>query len=248
MAGQMVAEVAGRKINSDEVVSRLKLAGEWYGAVGELSDEALLAQAAKQEGVSITDAELQEEFDAYRISRGLEKSEDTTSWLKSTGLSVEDVEAFLEAGILRRKLAAKVISDKEIEAYYKQNPREFEFARVSHLVVDDEGAAEEIALSAREEGEDFADLAREHSVDAATRCGGGFVGLLTRWETEGIPEDAADRIFAASIGDVVGPFSFGSGHCIVNVLEAGRQPLDDSLKATLRAKLFGGWLTKGAGR
>jgi parvulin-like peptidyl-prolyl isomerase len=239
--------VAGRKISSDEVVSRLKLAGEWYGALDELSDEAELAQAAKQEGVSVTDAELQEEFDAYRISRGLEKADETKSWLKSTGLAVEDVEAFLEAGILRRKLAAKVIGDKEIEAYYKQNPREFEFARISHLVVNDEGAAEELALSAREEGEDFADLAREHSVDTATRCGGGYVGLLTRLQASGIPEDAADRIFAASVGDVVGPFPSGSGHCLVHVLEAGKRPLDDGLKSSLRAKLFGGWLAKRAG-
>ena len=247
MAGQMVAEVTGRKVNSDEVISRLKLGGEWQGASDELSDEALLTQAAKQQGISVSDAELQKEFDAYRIARGLDKADDTKSWLKSSGLPVEHVEAFLEAGILSRKLAAKVISDKEIDGYYKQNPGEFEFAQVSHLITDDEGAAEELALSAREEGEEFADLARKHSIDSATRCGGGFVGLLTRWETEGIPEDAADRIFAAKAGDVIGPFPFRSGYCIVSVLEVGRRPLDDNLRATLRTKLFGSWLAKRAG-
>lgn len=238
MAGQ------GKQISDSEIIARLKLSGIWFGAQSELEDEALIAQAAKKEGLSISDAELQEDFDAFRASRGLEKAADTHEWLKQSGLKVEEVESFLEAGLLSSKLAQKVISDASVEAYYKQNPQEFEYAQISQLIVSDAGAAQELALSAKEEGENFADLARKHSIDKGTKSGGGFAGLITRRTAQSIPAEIADKIFAAAIGDIVGPFAVGKNHCVMNVLEVGRRPLDDGLRSMIRMQLFGRWLSE----
>jgi peptidylprolyl isomerase len=246
MAGQVVAEVAGKKINQEAVESRLKLSGAWFGALDELKDEALIAQAAQKEGLTVSDAELQQEFDNYRLSQGLEKAEETHSWLKSSGLTVEDVESFLEAGILAGKVAKKVISDAAVDAYFKQNPQEFEYAQISHLVVGDAGAAEELALSAKEEGENFAELARKHSIDKGSKAGGGFVGQITRQSTNGMPAAIADQIFSGKAGDVVGPFQSGKAHCVVNVLEVGRRSLDEGLRAGIRSQLFSQWLAERA--
>jgi parvulin-like peptidyl-prolyl isomerase len=246
MAGQVVAEVAGKKIDQGAVESRLKLSGAWFGAVAQLQSEALVAQAAQKEGLSVSDAELQKEFDDFRLSRGLEKADDTLAWLKSAGLTVDDVEGFLEAGLLANKVAKKVISDAAVDAYYKQNPQEFEFAQISHLVVSDGGAAQELALSAREEGESFADLARKHSIDKGTSAGGGFLGRITRLAVNGIPADVADQIFSGRAGDVVGPFPTGKAHCVVHVLEVGRRPLDEGTRAAVRSQLFGQWLAERA--
>ncbi|MFV2066423.1 MAG: peptidyl-prolyl cis-trans isomerase [Pirellulales bacterium] len=246
MTGQVVAEVAGREITEEDVVSRLKIGGAWFGALAELSNEALVRQAAEQEGLSVSDDELQKAFDDFRLSRGLHKADETHRWLTDEGLTVDEVESMLEAGILSQKLAEEVISDDAIDSLYEQNPREFEYAQISHIVVRQQGAAEELALSVREEGEDFANLARKHSIDQATRSGGGFVGLVTRSDTAGIPDDVADRIFAAAAGDVIGPFPLGENRGLVRAEEVGRRPLDDGLRAALRAQLFGGWLAQRA--
>lgn len=243
MASQVMADVAATKVTDDAVISRLRLNGAWLDALRELQHEARLFQVAKKEGLSVTDSELQQDFDAYRLANGLERAEDTHQWLNSAGLSVEVVESFLEAGLIGNKLAQKIITDSAVDAYYKQNPREFEYAQISHLVVKDAGAANELALSAREEDENFAELARKHSIDKSTSAGGGFVGLLTRQLTKGMPTEVADRIFSAKPGDIVGPFQYGKNYCVVNVLEVGRRPLDDGLKTVIRAKLFNQWLS-----
>ena len=107
------------------------------------------------------------------------------------------------------------------------------------MIVDDAGAAGELALSIREEGEDFAALAAEHSLDESTNSNGGYLGLISRDEAGGLPGDVADRIFAAADAEVIGPFEVsGGGHLIIRVEEVGRHELDDDLRAVLREQLF----------
>src|SRR3954452_25450809 len=94
---QMVMEVTGRKIPRAQVEARLKLSGAWDEAVEQLAEEALATEAAAQEGVSVSDEELQRQFDSFRASRELHKAEDTHRWLQSAGLTVEQVEDALAA-------------------------------------------------------------------------------------------------------------------------------------------------------
>lgn len=243
----IVKDVAGQRITEADVISRLKLSGAWHTAVVELAQEAVVAQAARKEGVSASDSELQEEFDHFRADRELFKAEDTHGWLQSEGLTVEQVETCLEADILGSKLAGRLITDDEIERYYNENLRDFDYARISQIVVPKEGAAQELALSAREEGEDFARLARQHSIDETTRLGGGYLGLVTRDDTAGLPAETAERIFAASPGEIIGPFDLRDAWCVVRVEETGRWELDDDLREILRQQLFGDWLAEKAG-
>lgn len=223
----------------DEIVARLKLNGAWFAAEAELAEEKLVAKVSADEGITVSDEELQQEFDGFRDSQELHKAEDTHKWLELSGLTVEQVESWLESGIQQAKLADKLIEDGQIEAYYSQNPNEFEYAQISQLVVADAGAAGELAISIRDEGEDFAKLAKQHSLDQSTRQGGGFLGLISREDAGGLPGDVADRIFAAAVGEVIGPFELpGEVHCLVRVEEVGRGELDDDVRASLRDQLF----------
>ena len=244
--GQAERAQASGKVDNADVVTRLKIGGAWRSAAGELEDERFLVQEARKRGLTVSDAELQQGFDEFRRARNLLKAEDTLRWLESEGLNVEEVENCLEASILASKLSEKQIDSKQLESYYKQNPRDFEFARISHLIVEDEGAAKELALSAREEGEDFAKLAREHSRDDSTRHAGGYLGLLSRNDAAGLPKDVGDRIFSGKNGEIVGPFKMGQGYCVVRVEERGSRPYDESLKYALRNHLFGRWIAEGA--
>jgi parvulin-like peptidyl-prolyl isomerase len=242
--GQAQRANASGKISNEDVITRLKISGAWQDATAELIEERFLVAQAEKKGLSVSDEELQEEIDEFRRSRDLLKAEDTHAWLKTSGLSVEDIESCLEARILASKLAEKQIDSKQLEGYYKQNPKQFEYARISQIIVEDEGAAKELALSAREEGEDFSKLAREHSLDEATKLGGGYLGLVTRDDAAGLPKDTADRIFAGKQGEIVGPFQLGDVYCVVRVEERGSWPYDDHLQYALRGQLFGQWVSE----
>jgi parvulin-like peptidyl-prolyl isomerase len=244
---QAVPQAAGRQIAQKDLEGRLKLAGDWDGARAELEEEATLKEVASQQGLTVADAELQQAFDRFRASREMYKADDTRSWLQSTGLTIEQVEAALEGEILAEKVAGKVITDRQVDSYYNENPTEFQYARVSQIVTADKGAAEELALSARDDGQDFAKMARQHSKDASTRCGGGFFGLITREDAAGLPRELSDRIFAAKTGEVVGPFQVADAYYLLKVEEVGRRPLDDDLRVSLRQQLFGDWMEKRSG-
>ncbi|QDU47494.1 Foldase protein PrsA precursor [Symmachiella dynata] len=226
-------------VQQDDIIARLKLSGAWFAAAAELEFEGLISKVAADEGVAVSDDELQSEFDAFRADLDLFKAEETNAWLADSGITVEQVEAMLESNILQAKLADKLIDDAQIDAHYNQNPAAFDYAEISQLVVDNSGAAGELALSIREEGEDFAALAAEHSLDDSTSSDGGYLGLISREEAGGLPGDIADRIFAASESEVIGPFEVpGGGHLIIRVEEVGKHELDDDLRAVLRGQLF----------
>jgi parvulin-like peptidyl-prolyl isomerase len=232
-----VLKVGGKNITQADVVARAKITGAYAETTLELARDAAAASAAKELGVKIDDKELQSAYDDFRRACQLYKAKDTEAWLQQSGLKVEDIENYLEAGLLREKIAQKLVPDAQVDRYYAENPREFEYARVSHIVVKDRSAAEELALSLREEGEDFTKLAKSHSQDEETRCGGGYRGLVTRDNTLGLAEDVADRIFAAKAGDVVGPFQSNGVCCLVRIEESGRLPLDQDLRGRIRAEL-----------
>ena len=235
----VLAEVGGRKITQCDVIARLKLDGTWQQTLDQLTREAHLARVAQTEKVQVADSELQTAFDDYRLAIGLEKAIDTQRWLQDSGTSIEHVESMVESDILYDKLAEKLVPAKEIEAWYNQNPQLFDYARISTLAVKTKGEAEELALSVKEESEDFHELARKHSIDEETRAGGGYVGEITRDEAAGLSADAADRIFAATETEVVGPFELPGGtYCLVRVLEVGRSPLDESTRDQIRHQLF----------
>lgn len=245
---QCVLEVGGRQITQGDVITQLKLNGAWDEALAEVADDALVAQIAQKEKLTVADKELQREFDAFRAARALHKAEDTQSWLKAANLTVEQVEGSLESAILMDKLAEKVVDNKQIEKYYNENPTAFDYARVSQIVVADKGKADEIALNAREDGGDFAKLARQYSVDEGSKCGGGFVGLISRESSNGFSRATTDRIFAGKPGEVIGPVQMGTSYCLIKVEDSGRRPLDEELRFTLRDQLFGQWLADRAGK
>jgi parvulin-like peptidyl-prolyl isomerase len=236
-ASDAVLKTCGKTVTLADVTARAKITGAFAETALQLARDVAATSAAQELGISVDTKELQSAYDDFRRACNLHKAKDTQAWLERSGLKAEDIENYLEAGLLREKIAQKLVPDEQVNGYYAQNPREFEYARVSHIVVKDRNAAQELALSLKEEGEDFADLARKHSTDQETRCGGGYRGLVTRDNTLGLAEDVADRIFAAKQGEIVGPFQSNGVACIVRVEECGRLPLDQGLRQRIRATL-----------
>jgi len=86
-----------------EVVDYLRITGQFAPALREVVERKVTAEAARKSGIKITTAELQKAADAFRVVNDLSKASDTAHWLRSTGLSVETLENYLEINILISK-------------------------------------------------------------------------------------------------------------------------------------------------
>jgi len=145
---------------------------------------------------------------------------------------------------LEAELAEKIkITPGDIETYFQAHKSEYvqpEQAQISHILMEDEKAAQDL-LEKLKSGAEFADLAKEHSQDEATRSDGGKAG---DWFEKGsyIPgigysEDATAAIFSTDAGKVVDrPVKSDKGFHIIEV--RGREPQRQKSLDEVRPEVF----------
>jgi peptidyl-prolyl cis-trans isomerase C len=87
-------------------------------------------------------------------------------------------------------------------------------AHVRHILVETQAAADDLARRLRE-GEDFADLAREHSQCPSAEQGGDL-GELTPGE---MVREFDNVVFFGEVGPVHGPVKSPLGYHLIEILE-----------------------------
>ena len=87
-----------------EVVDYLRITGQFAPVLREVVERKISAQAASEKGIKVATSELQKAVDVFRAVNGLSKASDTERWLKSSGITVEILEAYIETNILISKL------------------------------------------------------------------------------------------------------------------------------------------------
>lgn len=90
-------------VGTQDVVNYLRVNGDFAPALRDVVERKMCAQAARESGMDVTDEELQEVFDNFRYSMGLEEADDTKRWLEASGLSLDDLEEHLEENLLMYK-------------------------------------------------------------------------------------------------------------------------------------------------
>jgi putative peptide maturation system protein len=233
-----VARVNGADLSLHEVLFSLKLKGQLSTLVYQAVTERLVSDAAVKEGITVDDAELQKAADAFRHGRGLNRSDATHQWLTAHKLSADDLETGLSRTILCRKLIRKV-TDGQVDKYFATNTARFDRARLSRLVVAGAGKARELLSQIQDDGQDFADLARKHSIDPRAKETGGNLGLVPRKQLAPAVEAG---VFAAKPGAVVGPYPVGDNFYLLKVEELVPGQLTPRVQTFIRRHLFRRWL------
>lgn len=213
--------LAWRAANADNALMR-----ETAKSVGAM-------QYAKENGISVTQEDIQSYFAEIRYLMEMESAEAAKSWMAEEGLSEQDVREFCEIGAILNKIRVS-ISDDDLKETYTETQNTFEYAELYSLTVEDQDLADEIKAQLDDGDDSFLNLAAEHSVDAATARQGGFVGEVTREMVRG---DAEAAIFGASAGDVVGPIAEGEDITVYMVKNIVRPSFDD-VKESLRDEAF----------
>lgn len=254
-----VATVNGQEISKETLYQRMvDRSGEQ--ALDELITEVLIQQEAQKAKITVSETELKAELDKLKEQFGTEAEFEMA--LAQANLTLEQLEQRIEVQTLVKELLLPRIQDKLTDAaiaqYYEANKsdlatqKESVHARHILLTTEDEAKAVRNRLS---QGEDFAALAKELSIEPAAKESGGDLGTFERGKMVPEFEDAA---FILPVGELSQPVQSQFGWHIIEVLERTDPviPSLESVKEKIKSDLAdqeinmmaGGWLTEIKGK
>ncbi len=234
-----VASGGGAALSLGDWLAHLKRRGRLVPLLREAALEQFLLERVRLAGLAASPEELQQAADAFRRSHGLTSAEQTQAWLTRQRLSLLDFEDALERDLLIEKLKDHVTRER-IPRHFTAHQAAFARARLRLIVVPREDLARELLSQIRDEGRDFAELAREHSLHPSRADGGRLAPVMRRQ----LPPAAAQAVFAAREGDVVGPLTAPEGFQLFLVEKLVPAELDAGLAAAIRQELFDAWLAE----
>ncbi len=215
---EIVATVGDAEVTYEEFD---KVMTNQYGqtVLDNLIINKIVEQEAKKLNITVTEEEIDKEYDTYTESYGGEAA--LMEALKNYNMATEDIREDIRIYLLTLKVMEDYveITDEDVKAYFEENKETFgspEQVEASHILVKDKATAEKV-LKKLDAGEDFAKLAKEYSTDKANSEEGGSLGKIGRGEMVKEFEDAA---FAMEIGDITSePVKTEYGYHIIKVTD-----------------------------
>ena len=176
---------------------------------------------ASQNDVKVTDAEVKKQFDTTK-KQSFPKEADFQNFLKSSGMSMEDLLFRVKLDTLSNKLREKITKGKDkvtpaqITEYYNKNKARFAQPERRDLrIVLTKGKA--TADKARAEiagGASFKTVAKKYSIDQASKNQGGVLLAVAKGQQEKALDEA---VFKAKKGELVGPIKTQFGYYVFKV-------------------------------
>ena len=203
-------------------------------------------QEAEEQGVEVTDAEVKRSFEDQK-RQAFPKERDYQEFLESSGMSEEDILFRVRLDTLQNKLTQKItedegkVSDEEVEDYYEENKETFaqpERRDLNVVLTKTEERAEQ-ALEELENGSSFRAVAREFSIDEASKSQGGKLPDVAKGQQERALDEA---VFSAQRGELEGPVRTQFGYYVFEVTDvtpASQQSLEEAeetIKNLLRSQ------------
>lgn len=194
----------------------------------------LVFQIAQREKIKISQNELQKRIDQWRYENRLESVEDTEKWLSQRNISFADMAREIEYQILQECLKAQITAE-QIQAHFASQKLTSERREIYYILVNERDIAEELAMQIKDGGRDFHTLARQYSLDEHTRPASGYLGRKSRRD---LPIDVAPLLFAAEVGEVIGPIKVETGYALYYIQQHCPAVLDEVTKARCVQELY----------
>jgi foldase protein PrsA len=202
-----------------------------------------VAGEAKDQDINVKDSDVQKQFEETK-KQSFKKEADYQKFLKSSGMTQEDVLFRVRNDVLSKRIQAKVTkSDKkptaaEISDYYNKNKSRFAQPerRDLHIVLTKTKAKAEEAKAALDSGQSFASVAKKYSIDDNSKKNGGKLEGVASGQQEKSLDDA---VFSAKKGKIVGPIKTSFGYYVFEVDKVtpkSQQTLEQA-KATISSLL-----------
>jgi len=237
-SGNTVAVVGKEKITKDQLYKALVEAnGEQV--LNTLIVKKIIQLEAKKQNIKVTKDEIQAEIDKTIENFGSEEAYKNA--LEYYGITEDRLKEDIELNLYVNKLLEPKIkiTENEMKNYFEENKDDFkqeEQVKASHILVDDEETAKEIKQKL-DNGEDFAELAKKYSTDTTTKDKGGDLGYFTKGKMEKEFENAA---FSLKVGEISNPVKTQYGYHIIKVVDKkeGKEANYEESKEEIKEKLF----------
>lgn len=210
-----VASVNGQAVTREQWLASME---EQHGreALLELVNEKVMATAAKDYGIEVSDSEIDLELALLRSSRD---GTETALYAADETRQREKIKAQL---ILEKVLTKDVVvEDDEIKAFYDDNQSLYDVKnsyRTRMIVLNSSAEAEE-TIAELEKGSSFEATARERSIDSATGNLGGDIGYISNGEP-GVDANIAKAVANVKVGGWSSPLALENGKtAIISVTE-----------------------------
>jgi len=237
---QPVASIQDRAITEDEWVDELK---KRYGRemLMTMLNRHAVALEAKAKGIDVTAAEVETEIEVMSRSYG-SKERFLSEMEDQLGITESELETETTYRLLLEKIATSDvhIEEQQIDSYLEQYPDQFRPKKqlnLSMIEVASEDEAERV-MDRLENGEDFADLAAQVSLDEYTREDGGQIGLVEE-DDPFLPPELLEAALSLEPGDIAGPVSLTDTYAIVYVRDIiePQAPSEESIRKAVRKQL-----------
>ncbi len=193
-----------------------------------LIEQELIVQAAAEQGITVSEDELNSELLMNEQLAG--GREGWLAWLATNGYTEEE---FRET--LRQTLVTARMRDLVTAELLGQVPH----VRSRHILVLSQAQAESL-LARLNNGEDFAALAAQYSIDETTSRQGGDLGWFTQDEL--IEPTLARVAFALEPNMIAGPIETMLGYHIIQTLERANRSIEIERLPDLAQLRFENWL------
>ena len=214
---EVVANVEGESITKDELYDALVQQGGQQ-ALDVLIMKKIVEMEAKKQDIQVADEAIDEEMEQMAEQYGgLEAFEQIMGMYGySTEGMKEDIEMNLKIQALLKPRVS--ITEEEMKEYFEQNKEAFaveEQVKTSHILIETEEKAAEVKEKL-DAGQDFAELAKEYSIDESNKDFGGDLGYVKRGEMVSEFEEA---VFSMEAGSISEPVKTQFGYHIIKVDE-----------------------------
>jgi len=177
------------------------------------------AEAAKQH-ISVTEAQVQQ---AFQTAKKGQFPTDTAfqTFLTQTGQTLQDILFRVRVNQIYKKLLAKhpsTITPAQIQAYYSSHSSQFGTPESRDLRIVRTNSAKQAAAAkaALASGKSWKAVAKQYSVDTATKGNGGLLAGVTKGREEQALDTAA---FSAPANKVLGPIHGTFGYYVLEVVK-----------------------------
>jgi foldase protein PrsA len=200
-----------------------------------ITSEWIQGEAADQ-NVKVTSAEVQTQFAKTR-KQSFPKDADFQKFLKSSGMSLQDVLFRVRIDTLANKVRDKVTKGKgtvttaQINAYYAKNKSRFaQPERRDLLVVLTKTKAKAAqAQAALQSGQAFKAVAKKFSIDQSSKAQGGKLLGISKGQSEKALDDA---VFKAPKNKLTGPVKTQFGYYVFKVTKVTKASQQTLAQAT----------------
>jgi foldase protein PrsA len=228
--GQKAPSVAALKAQCQQQYEALKSQVMQF-----LIQSQWLLQEADSRGLTAKPAAVQKQLDD-QIKQSFPKRSDFNKFLKSSGMTMQDLLFRVKVDLLTQQVRQKVVQGKDkvpeasVTSYYNKNKQRFAQPERRDLLVvlTKTKAKADQAKAALQHGQSWASVAKKYSIDQASKAQGGKLPGVAKGQQEKSFDTA---IFSAKKNQLEGPVKTQFGYYVfkvTNITPASQQSLKEA--------------------